>query len=195
MGRTAEVERSTGETQIKVSVNLDGTGRSEIDTPIPFLSHMLDQVSRHGYFDLNVQAKGDTEIDGHHTVEDVGITLGLAFQKALGDKKGIKRFSDIRVPLNEALAECVIDISGRAFFVFNADLPKTKIGDFDVELVAEFFQAFSANSGTTLHIGCAYYQNLHHAVEAMFKAFARALDAAVTIDSRSDRVPSTKGTL
>jgi len=195
MARTAEVERSTGETQIKISVNLDGSGRSEINTPLPFLSHMLDQISRHGYFDLNIQAKGDIEIDGHHTVEDIGITLGLAFQKALGEKKSIKRFSDVRVPLNEALASCVIDISGRAFFVFTADLPKAKIGNFDVELVAEFFQAFSANSGMTLHINCQYYQNLHHAIEAMFKAFARALDEAVTIDSRSENVPSTKGIL
>lgn len=194
MVRKAKVDRSTSETQIEIIVNLDGAGNSEINTPIPFLSHMLHQVSRHGYFDLRVQAKGDIEIDGHHTVEDIGIALGLAFKEALGDKKGIKRFSDVRVPLNEALAECVLDISGRAFFVFNVKFPKAKIGDFDVELVSEFFQAFSANSGMTIHIGCIY-QNLHHAIEAIFKAFARALDAAVSLDSRSNKIPSTKGSL
>ena len=195
MARTAEIKRGTRETQICLSLNLDGSGRSNIQTPIPFFSHMLEQVSRHGQIDLDIEAKGDTEIDFHHTVEDVGIVLGQAIEKALDDKKGIYRFADAYVPLNEALAHCVIDVSGRPFFVFNADLPKTKIGDFDVELVAEFFQAVSANAGITLHINVPYWGNLHHVVEAMFKAFAKTLDKACTVDSRSEGVPSTKGKL
>lgn len=195
MARIAEIKRETRETQICISLNLDGSGRSNIQTPIPFFSHMLEQVSRHGYIDLDIEAKGDTEVDFHHTVEDVGIVLGQAIGKALDDKKGICRFADAYVPLNEALAHCVIDISGRPFFVFKADLPKTKIGDFDVELVAEFFQAVSSNAGITLHINIIYWENLHHVVEAMFKAFAKTLDKACTVDSRSRDVPSTKGKL
>ncbi len=156
---------------------------------------MLAQLARHGYFDLEIRAKGDVHIDFHHTVEDMGIALGEAFKKALGDKKGIRRFGEARVPLNEALAQCVLDISGRSYFVFDADLPKAKLGEFDVELVPEFFQAFSANSGITLHLGSPYWSNLHHLVEALFKAFSRALDAACTLDPRSGEVPSTKGTL
>jgi imidazoleglycerol-phosphate dehydratase len=195
MARTSHVKRSTSETQIEVCLNLDGTGVQDIQTPVPFLDHMLAQLARHGYFDLTVKAQGDTHIDFHHTVEDVGIAVGQAFKEALGDKKGIRRFAEARIPLNEALAECVIDISGRAFFVFNLELPKAKLGEFDVELVAEFFQAFSANSGMTLHLNSPYWDNLHHIVEALFKAFARALDSACTLDSRSKEVPSTKGTL
>ena len=195
MARTSHVKRSTSETQIEVTLNLDGTGVYDIQTPVPFLDHMLSQLSRHGYFDLTVKAQGDTHIDSHHTLEDVGIAVGQAFKEALGDKKGIRRFAEANVPLNEALAQCIIDISGRAFFVFNLELPKAKLGEFDVELVPEFFQAFSANSGMTLHFNSPYWNNLHHITEALFKAFARALDSACTLDSRSGDVPSTKGTL
>ena len=195
MIRTSQVKRSTSETQIEVSLNLDGTGLQDIQTPVPFLDHMLSQVARHGYFDLTVKAKGDTHIDFHHTVEDVGIAVGQAFKEALGDKKRIRRFAEANVPLNEALAQCIIDISGRAFFVFNLELPKAKLGEFDVELVPEFFQAFAANSDITLHFNSPYWDNLHHITEALFKSFARALDSACTLDSRSEDVPSTKGTL
>ena len=195
MARTSHVKRSTSETQIEVRLNLDGSGIQDIKTPIPFLDHMLSQLAKHGYFDLTVKAQGDTQIDFHHTVEDVGIAVGRAFKEALGEKKGIRRFAEASTPLNEALAQCVIDISGRAFFVFNVELPKSKIGEFDVELVAEFFQAFSANSDTTLHLNSPYWNNLHHIIEALFKAFARALDSACSIDSRTSDIPSTKGTL
>ncbi len=195
MARTSHVKRSTSETQIEVSLNLDGSGIQDIKTPIPFLDHMLSQLAKHGYFDLTVKAQGDTQIDFHHTVEDVGIAVGQAFKEALGEKKGIRRFAEASTPLNEALAQCVIDISGRAFFVFNVELPKSKLGEFDVELVAEFFQAFSANSGTTLHLNSPYWSNLHHIIEALFKAFARALDSACSIDFRTSDIPSTKGTL
>ncbi len=195
MARTAKVRRATRETEIEVELNIDGTGAHEIQTSIPFLDHMLSQLARHGYFDLNIRAKGDIEIDYHHTVEDMGIALGDAFSQAMGDKKGIRRFAQASVPLNEALAHCVVDIAGRAFFVFNLDLPKSKIGQFDVELVPEFFQAFSANSGVTLHFNSEGWTNLHHIIEAMFKAFARALDQASTLDPRSSEVPSTKGQL
>jgi len=195
MDRCSRITRKTSETEIEVNLVLDGSGQNEIQTPIPFLDHMLAQLSRHGYFDIQLKAKGDVEIDYHHTVEDVGITLGQAFDQALGDKKGIRRFASTSVPLNEALAECVVDISGRSYFVCNIDLPKAKLGQFDVELVPEFFQAFAANSGTTLHLNSPYWSNLHHIVEASFKAFARALDQACTLDPRSDAVPSTKGKL
>ena len=195
MARTSYVKRSTSETQIEVSLNLDGSGDQDIKTPIPFLDHMLSQLAKHGYFDLKVKARGDTHIDFHHTVEDVGIAVGQAFKEALGEKKGIRRFAEANVPLNEALAQCVIDISGRAFFVFNIDFPKAKLGEFDVELVSEFFQAFSANSDITLHLNSPYWNNLHHITEALFKAFARSLDSACSIDSRTSDIPSTKGTL
>jgi imidazoleglycerol-phosphate dehydratase len=195
MARTSHVKRSTSETQIEVKLNLDGSGVQDIKTPVPFLDHMLSQLAKHGYFDLTIKAEGDTHIDFHHTVEDVGIAVGQAFKEALGDKKGIRRFSEANVPLNEALAQCIIDISGRAFFVFNIELPKAKLGEFDVELVPEFFQAFSANSGITLHLNSPYWNNLHHITEALFKAFARALDSACSLDSRTSEVPSTKGTL
>ena len=195
MARISHVQRSTSETQIEVKLNLDGSGIQEIKTPVPFLDHMLSQLAKHGYFDLTIKAQGDTHIDFHHTVEDVGIAVGQAFKEALGDKKGIQRFSEANVPLNEALAQCIIDISGRAFFVFNVELPKAKLGEFDVELVPEFFQAFSANSGITLHLNSPYWNNLHHITEALFKAFARALDSACSLDLRTSEVPSTKGTL
>ena len=195
MARTAEVKRETKETQITLFLNLDGSGNSEIDTPIPFLSHMLEQISKHGYFDLIIKAQGDTHIDYHHTVEDIGIVFGKAIAEALGDKKGIRRFANASIPLNESMATCVVDISGRAFFVFNADLPKAKIGTFDVELVSEFFQAVASNGGLTLHINISYWTNLHHVVEAIFKSFARALDIASETDLRSSDIPSTKGKL
>ena len=195
MARTSHVKRSTSETQIEVKLSLDGSGVQDIKTPVPFLDHMLSQLAKHGYFDLTIKAEGDTHIDFHHTVEDVGIAVGQAFKEALGDKKGIRRFSEANVPLNEALAQCIIDISGRAFFVFNVELPKAKLGEFDVELVPEFFQAFSANSGITLHLNSPYWNNLHHITEALFKSFARALDSACSLDSRTSEVPSTKGTL
>ena len=195
MARTSHVKRSTSETQIEVSLNLDGSGVQDIQTPIPFLDHMLSQLAKHGYFDLTVKAQGDTQIDFHHTVEDVGIAVGQAFKEALGEKKGIRRFAEASTPLNEALDQCVIDISGRAFFVFNVELPKSKLGEFDVELVSEFFQAFSANRGTTLHLNSPYWSNLHHIIEALFKAFAKALDSACSIDSRTSDIPSTKGIL
>ncbi|MAX17101.1 MAG: imidazoleglycerol-phosphate dehydratase [Nitrospina sp.] len=195
MARTSHVKRSTSETQIEVTLNLDGTGIQDIRTPVAFLDHMLSQLARHGFFDLTVKAQGDTHIDFHHTVEDVGIAVGQAFKEALGDKKGIRRFAEANVPLNEALAQCIVDISGRAFFVFNLELPKAKLGEFDVELVSEFFQAFAANSGLTIHFNSPYWSNLHHIVEALFKSFARALDFACSLDSRSGTIPSTKGTL
>lgn len=195
MGRSAKIKRATSETEIAVEFAIDGTGVQDIQTTIPFLDHMLSQLSRHGHFDIKVEARGDTHIDFHHTVEDVGITLGKAFKEALADKSGIRRFAQASVPLNEALAHCVVDISGRSFFVFNVDLPKAKIGEFDVELVAEFFQAFAANSGITLHFNSPYWTNLHHIVEALFKAFARALDQASALDGRTGGIPSTKGKL
>jgi imidazoleglycerol-phosphate dehydratase len=195
MARTANIKRATSETEIEISLQLDGTGKQDISTGVTFLDHMLSQLSRHGYFDLTVKATGDTHIDFHHTVEDVGIALGQAFKEALGDKRGIRRFAEATVPLNEALAQCVVDISGRAFFVFNLDLPKSKLGEFDVELVSEFFQAFAANSDITLHFNSPYWNNLHHIVESLFKSFARALDQACTIDTRTSDIPSTKGKL
>ena len=194
MDRCSQIKRVTSETQIEVSLVLDGTGQGEIQTPIPFMDHMLAQLSRHGYFDLTVKAQGDTHIDFHHTVEDLGIAIGQAFEKALGDKKGIRRFAQSSVPLNEALVDCVVDLS-RSYFVFNIDLPKAKLGEFDVELVQEFFQAVSANCGLTLHFNSPYWNNLHHVVEASFKAFAKAMDQATSLDPRSNTIPSTKGTL
>ena len=195
MARTAQVKRGTSETEIEIKLQLDGTGQQDIQTGIAFLDHMLSQLSRHGYFDLTVKAKGDTHIDFHHTVEDVGIALGQAFKEALGDKRGIRRFAEASVPLNEALAQCVVDISGRAYLVYNLDLPKAKLGEFDVELVGEFFQAFAANSDITLHFNSPYWNNLHHIVESLFKSFARALDQACSIDTRTSEIPSTKGKL
>ncbi len=195
MDRCSQIKRVTNETQIEVSLVLDGAGQGVIQTPIPFMDHMLAQLSRHGYFDLTIKAKGDTHIDFHHTVEDLGIALGQAFDKALGDKKGLRRFAQASVPLNEALVNCVVDLSGRSFFVFNIDLPKAKLGTFDAELVSEFFQAFAANCGVTLHFNAPYWDNLHHVVEASFKAFAKAMDQACSLDPRSNAIPSTKGTL
>jgi imidazoleglycerol-phosphate dehydratase len=178
-----------------VEVDLDGTGKSNIATPLPFLSHMLDQIARHGSIDLTVRAEGDIEIDGHHTTEDVGIVLGAAVLQALGDRAGIRRYGSATLPMDEALVTAAIDLSGRPFFVFRVPLPKAKIGDFDVELCEVFFEAFARTAQANLHIKLHEGSNLHHIVEISFKAFARALRAAVEFDPRAPGIPSTKGSL
>ncbi|GMV91445.1 MAG: imidazoleglycerol-phosphate dehydratase [Candidatus Hydrogenedentota bacterium] len=193
--RTSEVVRDTNETKIRVAVALDGTGASDLETGIGFFDHMLNHVARHGLFDLTVKAKGDLEIDGHHTVEDVGISLGKAFLQALGDMKGIARFGHAVIPMDEVLAEVAIDFSGRPFLSFQADLPRGRVGEFDSELTEEFFRAFAVNSRSTLHIVLRRGGNLHHCIEGIFKAFARALDRATQLDLRIEGVPSTKGML
>jgi len=193
--RSASVTRKTKETEISIELRIDGTGQADINSSVPFLDHMLELVAKHGFFDLKVTAIGDTDIDDHHTVEDVGITLGEAFSKAAGEKKGMARYGVGLVPMNESLAEACIDLCGRVHLVYNADLQPTKIGEFDVELVQEFFRAFATSSGATLHISLRYGTNAHHSVEAIFKAFARALDAATALDDRLKGVLSTKGTL
>ncbi len=194
--RTARVERNTLETQITVALNLDGTGKSSFDTGIPFLEHMLDQVARHGLVDLDIQAKGDLEIDDHHTVEDIGITLGQAFAEAVGDKKGIVRYGHAYVPLDEALSRVVIDFSGRPGLEYHADYPRARIGAFDVDLFHEFFQGFVNHAGVTLHIDCLRGKNAHHIAETIFKAFGRALRMALAPDARMQGIlPSTKGKL
>ena len=195
MSRKALVERQTRETNIWVEVDLDGTGKSNIATPLPFLSHMLDQIARHGSIDLTVRAEGDIEIDGHHTTEDVGIVLGAAVLQALGDRAGIRRYGSATLPMDEALVTAAIDLSGRPFFVFRVPLPKAKIGDFDVELCEVFFEAFARTAQANLHIKLHEGSNLHHIVEISFKAFARALRAAVEFDPRAPGIPSTKGSL
>lgn len=195
MARTAEISRETKETQIKLTVAVDGTGSIEAKTGIGFFDHMLTHIAKHGLFDLVVDAKGDLEIDAHHTVEDVGICLGKAFAQALGEMKGIARFGHAVVPMDEALAEVAVDFSGRPFLVFEAELPRGKVGDFDSALTEEFFRAFAVNSRTTLHIVLRYGSNLHHCIEGIFKAFARALDRATQLDPRVTGVPSTKGML
>lgn len=194
--RSASLSRTTGETDITVSINLDGSGKADIATGVGFFDHMLDLLCRHGLFDLTVKAKGDTHIDDHHTVEDVGIVLGLAFLKALGDKKGITRYASVMIPMDETLSRVSLDISGRAFLVFRTTFARDKIGTFDTELVREFFQAFAANAGITLHVETLYGENAHHIAESCFKGLARSLRAAVAIDPReAGRVPSTKGAL
>lgn len=195
MKRESRVERKTDEVSVSVELNIDGTGKYDIDTGIPFFDHMLNQLSRHGYFDIFIKAEGDTDIDFHHTVEDVGLALGEAFSNALSDKKGITRFSHAFMPFDESLAFAAVDLSGRPYLVFRADMPKSKVGDFDVELTEEFFKSFSGKTACNLHIELKYGTNLHHNIEAMFKAVARALDRATAIDSRSDNIPSTKGKL
>ena len=195
MERTAVVKRKTSETEIEMDLNLDGEGKYDLSTNIPFLDHMLAQLAKHGLFDLKIKAKGDVEIDFHHTVEDVGIVLGEAFKKALKDKKGIRRFGSAYTPLDEALALVVVDIAGRPYFVYDVDLPKEKVGEFDVELVEDFFQAFANNCGATLHVRMISGNNLHHIVEAIFKAFAKAMDQGTSIDKRIKDIPSTKGVL
>ena len=195
MSRKASAERKTKETSIRVEIDLDGTGKSSIDTPLPFLSHMLEQIARHGAFDLSVTAQGDVEIDGHHTTEDVGIVLGKAVLDALGDRHGIRRFGSATLPMDEALVTAALDLSGRPFFVFRVPLPKAKLGNWDVELAEVFFEAFARTAQANLHLRLIEGSNLHHMVEVSFKAFARALREAVEIDPRAAGVPSTKGTL
>ena len=194
--RQATVNRDTLETQISVSVNLDGSGKASFNTGLPFLEHMLDQVARHGMLDMEIQAKGDLHIDGHHTVEDIGITLGQAVNKALADKRGICRYGHAYVPLDEALSRVVIDFSGRPGLVYHADWPRARIGDFDVDLLHEFFQGFSNHALVTLHIDCLRGDNAHHVAETIFKAFGRAVRMALAADAAlGDQLPSTKGSL
>lgn len=195
MGRRATIERRTKETDIRVVVDLDGTGQYEVDTPIGFLTHMVEQLSKHGLFDLNVKASGDTHIDGHHTTEDLAIALGQAFGSALGDKSGIRRYGSATLPMDEACVTCALDLSGRPYFVWAMDIPKAKIGDFDSELAEVFFEGFVRGCQCNLHMRQEAGENLHHVVEISFKAFARALRAATEIDSRVVGIPSTKGTL
>jgi len=193
MGRTGFVKRETAETSIEVSINLDGTGKSQVDTGIGFFDHMLALFSRHGLFDVNISAKGDLQVDAHHTVEDTGIVLGKAIAEALSDKKSITRYGDALVPMDEALALAVVDISGRPFLVYDVNISSPKTGDFDSELAKEFFRALAFNTGITLHLKLLYGTNTHHIIEAVFKAFARALAKAVRKDERIDGVMSTKG--
>ncbi len=196
MQRTAEIERNTAETQIKVRVNLDGKGDASLVTGVPFLEHMLDQIARHGLIDLEIEAKGDLHIDGHHTVEDIGISVGQALAQALGGKQGIRRYGHAYVPLDEALSRVVIDLSGRAGLEFQVDFPRARIGEFDTELVFEFFQGLVNHAGMTLHVDCLRGRNAHHIAETVFKAFGRALRMALETDPRMEgSVPSTKGAL
>lgn len=194
--RTASVSRSTHETKIDVTIALDGDGRYDIQTGIGFLDHMIDQLSRHSLIDMTIRAEGDLHIDQHHTTEDVGIALGQAVRSALGDMKGITRYADVHLPMDEAMTHCAIDVSGRPFLIFDVEFSRDKVGDFDTELFQEFFQAFAMNAGITLHIRNLYGTNNHHIAETCFKAVARALRAAIEIDPRkSDAIPSTKGSL
>ena len=196
MPRTAEVVRDTSETQIRVAINLDGTGQQKLNTGVPFLDHMLDQIARHGLIDLDIEAKGDLHIDAHHTVEDVGITLGQAFARAIGDKKGIRRYGHAYVPLDEALSRVVIDFSGRPGLEFHVPFKRSMIGSFDVDLTHEFFQGFVNHAHMTLHIDNLRGENAHHQCETVFKAFGRALRMAAELDPRAAGIiPSTKGSL
>jgi len=195
-GRSASIERNTLETQITVNLDLDGSGKAEFDTGVPFLEHMLDQIARHGLIDINIQAKGDLHIDAHHTVEDIGISLGQAISAAVGDKKGIRRYGHAYVPLDEALSRVVIDFSGRPGLEYSADYPRGMIGAFDVDLIHEFFQGFVNHANVTLHIDCLKGNNAHHIAETIFKAFGRAMRFALEADPRmSGIMPSTKGSL
>ncbi len=195
-GRSAEVQRNTRETQIELVLNLDGTGACELQTGLPFFEHMLTQVARHGLVDLRIRAKGDLEVDAHHTVEDVGIVLGQAFATAIGDKRGVCRYGHAHVPLDEALSRAVIDLSGRPGLEYRCDYARPRVGDFDVDLLREFFQGFVNHAQVTLHLDNLRGNNAHHQAETLFKAFGRALRAAVALDPRIDgRVPSTKGSL
>lgn len=196
MMRSASVSRRTAETDIALSIALDGTGKAEISTGVGFLDHMLELFARHGHFDLSVKVAGDLHVDQHHTVEDTGIALGQAILKALGDKKGITRYAGIHLPMDETLTRIALDISGRPFLVFQTAFPTEKIGAFDTELVREFFQAFAVQAGLTLHVETLYGENSHHIAESCFKGLGRALRQAVALDPREEgRVPSTKGTL
>lgn len=194
--RTSEIIRTTAETDIKLILDIDGSGKSDIDTGCGFLDHMLTLFTRHGRFDLTVKCKGDTEVDYHHSVEDIGIALGSAFSEALSDMKGIKRYADIILPMDEALILEAIDVSGRAFLQFDAEIPTAKVGDFDTELVEEFFLGFTRRAGVTLHIKMLSGKNSHHIIEGIFKAFGRVMSNACSIDERyKDEIPSTKGML
>ena len=194
--RQAQVTRNTLETQISVELSLDGTGQSALGTGVPFLDHMIDQIARHGMMDITIRAKGDLHIDAHHTVEDIGITLGQALLKAVGNKKGIRRYGHAYVPLDEALSRVVIDLSGRPGLVFNVDFSRARIGDFDVDLFHEFFQGLTNHALMTLHIDNLYGRNAHHQAETIFKAFGRALRVAIEHDPGAvGIIPSTKGTL
>ena len=196
MNRTAEITRNTSETQIRVALNLDGTGRQKLNTGVPFLDHMLDQIARHGLIDLEVEAVGDLHIDDHHTVEDTGITLGMAVAKAIGDKKGIRRYGHAYVPLDEALSRVVIDFSGRPGLEWHVPFTRATIGRFDVDLTIEFFRGFVNHAGVTLHVDNLRGVNAHHQCETVFKAFARALRGALEFDPRAaGTIPSTKGSL
>ena len=195
MSRSASIERVTNETRIRLELSIDGAGKANICTSVPFLDHMLNLFARHGFFDLEVEASGDIDIDFHHTVEDIGIVLGEAFKQALDDKKGIRRYGHATVPMDETLASVAIDISGRPYLVYHVTLPKVKIGEFDVELAREFFQAFVNHCGLNLHINVMYGENVHHIIEACFKAVARAMDVATQLDPRVEGVMSTKGVL
>lgn len=195
MERIANVERITKETNIRTKINLDGTGKSSVETGIGFFNHMLEGFSRHGFFDLDVKLEGDLDVDGHHSVEDMGIVLGDAIRKALGDKKGICRFGQCILPMDDALALCAIDLSGRPYFSFDCSFDSEKVGDFETALVKEFFYAVSYSAGMNLHVRMLSGDNDHHKIESIFKAFAKALDQAVGFDSRIRDVLSTKGTL
>jgi imidazoleglycerol-phosphate dehydratase len=193
MSRPANVERRTRETNIRVSLELDGSGRGNIETPLPFLSHMLEQISRHGLIDLTVHAEGDTEIDGHHTTEDLGIVFGTALREALGNGPGIRRYGFATLPMDEARASVTLDLSGRPYFMWQVSLPHAKIGTWDSELAEVFFEAVSRSAKMNLHVALEAGHNLHHCIEICFKAFARALRTAIEIDARQIEVPSTKG--
>ncbi len=195
MTRTATVKRQTKETDILVEIDLDGSGQYEVETPIGFLTHMVEQLARHGLFDLKVKATGDTHIDGHHITEDLAISLGQALSQALGDKSGIRRYGSATLPMDEACVTCALDLSGRTFFVWAVALPKAKIGDFDSELAEVFFEGFARGSECNLHMRQHAGDNLHHVIEVSFKAFARALREATEVDPRVRGIPSTKGTL
>lgn len=193
--RKAELRRETSETAVEVAIDLDGEGQAEVSTGVGFFDHMLTHLARHGLFDVTVRAKGDLHIDPHHTVEDVGIALGKVFSQALGGTQGLTRFGHAVVPMDEALAEATVDFSGRPYLVFDAALPQVSVGAFDAELTEEFFRAFAINARITLHVKLCYGKNTHHAIEGLFKAVARALRQAVTLDPRVKGVPSTKGML
>ncbi|KJE26605.1 imidazoleglycerol-phosphate dehydratase family protein [Geobacillus kaustophilus] len=195
MAREATITRTTNETSIQLSLSLDGEGKAELETGVPFLTHMLDLFAKHGQFDLRIEAKGDTHIDDHHTTEDIGICLGQAIKAALGDKKGIKRYGNAFVPMDDALAQVVIDLSSRPHFEFRGEFPSSKVGAFDVELVHEFLWKLALEARMNLHVIVHYGRNTHHMIEAVFKALGRALDEATMIDPRVKGVPSTKGML
>ena len=195
MGRSANIARRTKETDITVNLDIDGSGTAEIDTGMPFFNHMLDSFSRHGFFNVHIQAKGDLEVDYHHTVEDVGLALGQAFKEALGEKHGIRRFGEASCPLDETLAKVVVDLSGRPYLSYNVKIRPGRVGDFDTDLPHEFFAAFANQLGMNLHIDVPRGENPHHIIEACFKAFARAMDMATQVDARVQGALSTKGSL